>query len=160
MSHFHKKDDRPLRHFDDADDSALCDDIHCHCEDEIDWDAEDARQAGWNLIFHTANCVGESLEMTCPDSDGSWSISIDCDPTGRHPGLEPQTLNPQPCLEVDLEDRRKNVKELVENLKRRRVSEFKDCYEDAYGGWTITARWSGTLVNDPRWLVSAGQIVQ
>jgi hypothetical protein len=126
----------------------------------FDWDAESVRQAGWNLFTPYSVLRRGSLDMTYPGSDGYWFISIYCNPAGRNPRLEPQTLDPQPCLEVDPEDRQKNAKQLIDNLKRMKVSEFKDSYEDGFGAWTIIVRWSGTLVNDPRWPVNAERTVQ
>ncbi len=41
-----------------------------------------------------------------------------------------------------------------------KVSEYEESYTDEYGTWTIVARWSGTLTNDPRWPLSTEPVIQ
>ncbi len=65
--------------FGEKDKRKLCDDLDCHCEDDIDWDKEAASQAAINLVEHTIRCFGYSSEMTQTEKDATWTITITCD---------------------------------------------------------------------------------
>jgi hypothetical protein len=145
---------KPL--FDEKDKRELCDDPDCHCEDHIDWDREAASQAAINLVEHTTRCFGYSSELTHAEKDATWTITVTCDPTRKHPKLKPKSIPPgaRSFDERDLEYGRMNAEKMVENLRRVKVSEYEESLTDEYRTWTIVARWSGTLMNDPRWPLS------